>query len=81
MDAHWSFVAREKERESPANVFPSFTVFCSPHFLGGVFNASRSFQAGCDLWRQAAVEEEETVGQQRKGMWGEWWTDTGRISG
>lgn len=43
--------------------------------------ASLSFQAGCDLWQQAAIEEEETVGQERKGMQGESQTDTGHISG
>lgn len=30
--------------------------------------ASLSFQARCDLWQQAAIEEEGTVGQERKGM-------------
>lgn len=69
-----------KERESPANVLPSFTIFCSPHFFFPL-KASLSFQAGCDLWQQAAMEEEETVGQERKGMQGESQTDTGHISG
>lgn len=77
MDAHWSFVARKKE--SPANVFPSFTVFFSPHFF--FLNAFLSFQAGRDLWPQPAVEEEETVGLERKRMMGESQTDMGSISG
>ena len=61
MDAHWSFVARKKAR-APLMSFPLLP-FSAPLFLLFIFffiNTSLSFQAGCDLWQQAAAEEEGT---------------------
>lgn len=88
MDAHWSFVG-EKERERLPLMHPPPPPFYHFLVLSLFFFKCLplSFQAFCDLWRQAVIEEEGNRRlvlreEKRKNGWRvEAWRDAGHIAG